>query len=223
MLTEPVRSKNTTAAVGELAFCITALEQVGTDCIKVESDAAPVFFMRTAYLQTVALEKIAVGSAFSGDEAQELLDAALAFAAETQAERYLARAEHSRASLERKLLQKGMDARAIRRALDYLQEKRYLSDERFAESWLRAHTLGKTQGRTRLLAELLARGVSRPIAAAALDAFFAEHSETELCARAVEKSLRAGKRGDKLVRSLQQSGFSYKQIQAALAAAESGE
>ena len=179
--------------------------------------------MRAAYLRTVAPERIAVGSTFAGEEAQELIDAGLAFAAERKAEEYLARDEHSRAGLERKLLQKGMEKAPVSRALDYLAEKRYLSDERFAESWLRAHTLTKAQGRARLLSELVSRGVSRQIAAAALDAFFVEQSEDDLCARAVEKSLRAGRTGDKLVRHLQQSGFSWRQIKAALAAAEAGE
>lgn len=203
-----------TDAAEDFSLCITAIEQVGTDCMKVESDAVPVFFMRTAYLQQVQPERIVEGSAFSGEEAHDVLQAALAFAAEKKAETYLARAEHSRFALERKLLQKGMDKQAIARALDYLEQKHYLSDERFAESWLRTHT--KAQGRTRLLSELLARGVNRHIANAALDEFFADTTEEELCARAVEKSLRAGRTGDKLVRYLQQSGFSYRQIQAAL-------
>ena len=197
---------------------IIAIEQVGSDCVKIQSDTAPVFFMRLAYLESIPPERVCAGSSFSEDEGEELLNAGLAFAAERKASEYLARAEQSRAGLERKLLQKGMEKGAVSRALDYLEGKGYLSDRRFAESWLRTHTLTKAQGRSRLLQELLSRGVSRPVALDALEEFFCEHSEEELCAQALEKSIRAGRSGDKLLRYLLASGFSYRQIKEALSA-----
>ncbi|MCR5724932.1 MAG: recombination regulator RecX [Treponema sp.] len=194
------------------------MEQVSSDCVKIESDTAPVFFMRFVYLMTLSPERVVAGTDFTDEEAAELVQAGLAFAAEQKAYEYLCRAEHSRSGLYTKLLQKGMDKDAVNAALDYLEGRRYLSDARFAESWLRTHLLGKAQGRTRLLSELLARGVGRETAKEALDAYFEEHSEDELCERALEKALRAGKTGDKLMQSLLASGFSYKQIKAALAA-----
>ncbi len=200
---------------------IIATEQVSSDCMKVETDGAPVFFMRTVYLSTLAVERIHAGEELDEEAALDLLDASLAFAAEKKALDYLARREHSRKELERKLLQKGMQKAAVFRALDYLEARRFLSDERFAESWLRTHTLTKAQGRSRLLSELLSRGVSREIAGEALDAFFAEHDADALCERAVEKALRVGKRDEKLVQSLLQSGFTYRQIKQALSAWES--
>lgn len=201
----------------ESILCITETEQVGVGCVKVTAGTT-CFFVRDAYLRRVTIAHITAGNTLVDEDATDVLDAALAFAAEKEAERYLARCEHSRAGLERKLLRKGMNRQTVALALDYLEARQYLSDARFAECWLRAHAYEKPQGRARLQSELCARGVSRQVADVALDAFFAEYSEHALCVRAVEKSLRAGRCGDKLVRHLQQSGFRYQQIQRALEA-----
>lgn len=169
--------------------------------------------MRLSYLQTIPAEAVTDGATFGDEQADDIVRAGEAFAVEKKCENLLARSEQYRAGLERKMLQKGFAKEPIALALDYLEGKNFLNDERFASSWLRMHALSKCQGRARLTSELLSRGISRAITARAVDEFFAEHDESELCRKAREKAARAGRTGDKLIKYLLDSGFSYKIIQ----------
>jgi regulatory protein len=183
-----------------------------SDVVEITSEDGPVFFIRLAYLQSINPDSIQVGAVFEDAELDELVEAGLAFAAERKAEEYLARCEQCRRGLERKLAQKKMSANSIKAALDYLEGRELLSDRRFAFSWVRSHTINKPQGRTRLLSELCSRGISTQDAKIALDEFFADVDELELCERAYKKALRNGKTGEKLLKSMIDSGFSYKMI-----------
>ncbi len=79
--------------------------------------------------------------------------------------RHLARREHSRAELVRKLAAHGSDAE-IDEVLARMTELGLLSDTRFAEAWVR----GKADrfGAARLRSELARRGVDRDLVDAAI-------------------------------------------------------
>jgi regulatory protein len=81
---------------------------------------------------------------------------------------YLARREHSRFELTRKLEAAGFGLEAIRPTLDAFEEKGWLSDQRFAESWVAGHRA--RHGRIRLAYDLRERGVSETLIEATLDA-----------------------------------------------------
>ncbi|MBF2734635.1 MAG: regulatory protein RecX [Betaproteobacteria bacterium AqS2] len=81
--------------------------------------------------------------------------------------RLLARREHSRAELERKL-GRAHEAEEIAAALDRLAAERLQSDRRFAAEFIVAKMAG--WGRRRLLAELRERGVAAEIAAEEIEA-----------------------------------------------------
>ena len=83
-------------------------------------------------------------------------------AAETayeQAVRLLARREHSRRELARKLAERGFDDAETEEALDRLVREGLQSDARFAEEYARAR-LGKGFGPRRVTAELAEYGVA---------------------------------------------------------------
>ncbi|WP_018988422.1 recombination regulator RecX [Aromatoleum toluclasticum] len=80
--------------------------------------------------------------------------------------RHLARREHSRAELVRKLAPHG-SAEEIDEVLDRLTELGLLSDHRFAEAWVRSKAA--RFGTARLRRELAQRGVGRDTIDAALD------------------------------------------------------
>ena len=101
-------------------------------------------------------------------------------------------------------------------ALDYLEKRGYLSDARYARAWLHDRRINHFEGRTKLAGELAARGIEREVAAAALDEFFTENDETEICRKAYEKFTRHGKDGEKLVAAMMRAGFSYKMIKGVL-------
>jgi regulatory protein len=75
--------------------------------------------------------------------------------------RLLARREHSRAELVRKLAQAGFEQQDIAALLDAFEEKNWLSDRRFAESWVADHRA--KAGSVKLAYELRQRGVDEAI------------------------------------------------------------
>lgn len=72
--------------------------------------------------------------------------------------RLLARREHSRAELKRKLEQTGFAREDIAPLLDEFEGKNWLSDRRFAESWVADHRA--RAGNVKLAYDLRQRGVS---------------------------------------------------------------
>jgi len=164
----------------------------------------------------VSADSITAGAVFTGDAENDILDAGLACAAERKALDYLARAEQSRLGLVRKLSAKGFQKAHIQKALDYLEQRSYLSDARFARSWLNMRSISHYEGRTRLSAELASRGIDRATANAALDEYFESHDEEALCRKALEKCRRQKKTDDKAAAYLTAHGFSYAHIRRCL-------
>jgi regulatory protein len=73
----------------------------------------------------------------------------------------LARREHSRAELARKLAPHAQTPEALAALLDSLASKRQLSDERYAE--VRAHWLARKYGAAKIRQDLKANGVSEAL------------------------------------------------------------
>ncbi len=82
------------------------------------------------------------------------MDAAL----RARALRLLARREHSRAELARKLAPHASSPEALRALLDELQARKQLSDERFAEA--RVRSLSRKFGAARIRHDLRSKGVA---------------------------------------------------------------
>lgn len=81
----------------------------------------------------------------------------------------LARREHSRAELQRKLAERGFAAEDIEPLLDRLAAQRLQSDARFTESYVRMRR-GRGYGPQRIRAELRERGIGADLIGQALDA-----------------------------------------------------
>jgi regulatory protein len=88
--------------------------------------------------------------------------------------RLLARREHSRTELARKLEQAGFVASDIDSLLDEFEEKNWLSDRRFAESYVADHRA--RSGSIKLAYELRQRGVPDSI----IDAVISDNRDSEL-------------------------------------------
>ena len=87
---------------------------------------------------------------------------------------YLARREHSRFELARKLGQGGVAHHDIDALLDEFEQKNWLSDRRFAESWVADHRA--RAGSIKLAYDLRQRGVSDGIISEVLSG----HRDSEL-------------------------------------------
>jgi regulatory protein len=135
-----------------------------------------------------------------------------------QALELLARREHTRLELERKLKAQGAPPLVVAEALDGLEKEGLVSAARFAESFVRSR-VAKGQGPLRIRRELAARGVSDQDAAAALDAGSYDW-------RSLARSVRIKKYGSerpkrytehaRQARFLEYRGFDYDQIRSAL-------
>jgi len=191
---------------------ILSTSAVSPDCIKITTVAGPSFFIRSIYLSHISVEEISEGSEFSDDRESELVNAGLCFAAEQKALDYLNRSEQYRMGLTSKLLAKGFDKFSIEKALDYLESKKYLDDSRFARIWLNNRRISRAEGRIKLEKELLARGINKDYIKEALDQFFEENPEEELCMRAYRKCMRLKKSQEKTISYLLKNGFTLKLI-----------
>lgn len=178
---------------------------------KVAPEEGSAFYIRKEYLPEGLFERLDIGAEFDDDETDSLLDAGLTCAVELKAVSYLARAEQSRFGLARKLIEKKYDKKYVEAALSYLEGRGCLSDLRFATAWLNTRKINHYEGRSRLSAELAARGIARDVANKALEEFFLENDEEEICRKAYEK-LSKSKSGEKLMASMLRQGFTQKQI-----------
>ena len=138
------------------------------------------------------------------DTAQELRARAL---------RLLARRDHSRAELERKLEPHAGSPEVVAGILEALVQRKQLSDERYAEE--RARSLSRKYGAAKIRQDLKARGVDQDV----INRVSTEH-ELERAVAILRRKFRApavsreehARRG----RFLQSRGFSYDVIKNAL-------
>jgi regulatory protein len=130
-------------------------------------------------------------------------------ALKARALRHLARREHSRAELARKLAPHAESPAALEQLLDALAAKKQLSDERYAE--LRAHQLSRKYGAARIRLDLKAKGVAQEIVERV-----GREGELERARAILARKYRtpAGSREERArrMRFLQQRGFSHDTI-----------
>ena len=129
---------------------------------------------------------------------------------------FLARREHTRDELERKLKSKAEDPALLEALLDELVRTGKLSDARFAEA--RTNTLSRKFGTSRILHELKSKGVSAEAAQLAVEG--ARATEVERARETWKKRFRAPattrEEKAKQMRFLQSRGFSFAAIRAAV-------
>ena len=130
--------------------------------------------------------------------------------------RLLARREHSRAELARKLqadLRPDDDLEAL---LDELTGRKLLSDERYAESRVRA--LSRKFGAARIANELRAKGLDKGLAEHASNAARSTEIERarEVWRRKFRIAPKTGEERARQMRFLQSRGFSFDAIRAAV-------
>ena len=130
----------------------------------------------------------------------------------------LARREHSRQELERKLVSREIAAGTVADVLDELQADGLQDDQRFVEAFIRSRvTRGK--GPLKVMAELADRGVNANLVEAGLaaaDAHWASMAEEALAKRFGSQPVRDFKDRARRLRFLAQRGFTREQSQSAV-------
>lgn len=131
--------------------------------------------------------------------------------------RHLARREHSRAELERKLVPHAASPAALGLLLDALAAKKQLSDERYAEA--RAHQLSRKYGAARIRQDLKAKGVGDELVGRV-----SAEGEAARAAAILARKYRASAttRAERLrrMRFLLQRGFSHDTIRRVVSSAD---
>ena len=140
--------------------------------------------------------------------------------------RLLARRDHSREELRRKLSRRGHEQSALEEAIRRIDESYGLDDQAFARSYVRRRAA--TKGPLAIAGELAARGIDRRSAQAALAGFGADEqleAATRLAERLYDHSgTRMGERDalDKIGTKLLRRGFSTTIVRAACRAVLEG-
>ena len=134
--------------------------------------------------------------------------------------RLLARREHSRAELGRKLAAHAGPDDDLETLLEDLQRRKLLSDERYAES--RAHALSRKFGAARIAHELRAKGLDKELAGRAAET--ARATEIERARRVWLRKFRnppeSREERARQTRFLQSRGFSFDAIRAVVRGAD---
>jgi len=134
--------------------------------------------------------------------------------------RLLARREHSRAELARKLQVHSRPGDDLEALLDDLSRRKLLSDERYAES--RAHALSRKFGAARIAHELRARGLDKDLADKASKTARATELERarEVWRRKFRSAPKTREERARQMRFLQSRGFSFDAIRAVVTGAD---
>ena len=123
----------------------------------------------------------------------------------------LARREHSRQELARKLLRLTDDQDIISQVLDRLENEQLLSNERFVESFIRSH-INKGHGPIRISQELRQKGIADEeinLALEALEIDWFEQAENTRQKKFGEDSPSDHKEKARQIRFLQYRGFPF--------------
>jgi regulatory protein len=114
------------------------------------------------------------------------------------------------------LWRKKADPEMSQRIIDRLESRKYLNDESFAQSWVRARQLTKPVSKRRLTAELIQKGVASDIIERAVSG--GDYNETDALHEIIAKKRKQSRYQDeqKLMQYLARQGFTYDAIKSAL-------
>ncbi|MBI3928103.1 MAG: regulatory protein RecX [Armatimonadetes bacterium] len=120
--------------------------------------------------------------------------------------RLLSRREHTRKELRRKLSARGFCPTVVEQLLDWLVERDYLCDQRFAEAFVRGRS-SRGYAPARMVQELTARGIERELAREIVQGT----EPPDLLERAVEvaRSRSSSRGAEQVYRFLRRRGFDH--------------
>ncbi|MDC7224728.1 MAG: regulatory protein RecX [Spirochaetales bacterium] len=118
----------------------------------------------------------------------------------------LARRDHSRGELKIKLLQRDFETDAIERALDWIDFKGYLDDERFARRWIEERLRKHPEGPMALEAGLRKKGIDSHIIRQVIGSL-SDEERREALQKAKEKISRRHREPAKIKTALMRRGF----------------
>lgn len=122
--------------------------------------------------------------------------------------------EHTEKEVARRLRQSAYPEEIVQKVMDMLTTAELVSDERFAETWVRHRA--KSKGRRMIAAEMMQKGVSPDTAQQALTEFSAEE-ELTAARKIAAKMTKQGKDAPHVMQALMRRGYAYGICRQALA------
>ncbi len=133
--------------------------------------------------------------------------------ARNKAFKLLSYRERTIKEIEDRLSKKKFEADVIKAVVDFLLEKDYLNEERFAEMWIRSRKKHHPRGRKLIYKELKNKGVNQRLINNALNEYLSEEEELKMAEYLKDKWLRRRTEENsssyKLKNYLANKGFSY--------------
>ncbi len=96
------------------------------------------------------------------------------FICQQNALRYLSIREHNKAELKNKLLKKGYEVSLIEEVLSSLIEEDSLSEKRYVETFVRSSNKRHPEGKSILMARLMAKGANKAVSQEVLDEIYSD-------------------------------------------------
>ncbi len=127
----------------------------------------------------------------------------------------LARREHSKYELVMKLKQRKFSSPSINNTVEYLINKKYLSEQRFCESFIISR-LKKGDGKFLILQKLQQKGISLSLAKSIYDDIVEMDDEINACIKSLVKIKNKFNDLEIIKRKLGKKGFSYQIIKEAI-------
>ncbi len=134
----------------------------------------------------------------------------------------LTRRQYSLRELEQKLLQSCQKPALVSQVVERLKGLGYIDDRRFAQLFIQSRLQNKLLGRSRILAELTAKGIDPAMVREILESDYPATDETQSLTRALEKKLktlsapRDEKKMSRLYNHLLRCGFPAEAVRVAL-------
>ena len=191
------------------------------DILRIEDDVGGFFFTRLEYLHIEIKDIIKESSIGMKSVSVKLIDgrekifenAQEALKAEKHALSFLARSEHSRYLLNRKLSIRGYNSISVEMALNRLEKLGILNDERYANEWAENRIKRTCSGPGKIIALLRVRGINEKLAIQTVEKLYGEAEKEQIMNRFVKKVVRGKKiEMDKMRSVLLKQGFRKTEI-----------
>jgi len=129
--------------------------------------------------------------------------------------RYLARRDRTAAQVEHFLRTRGASPVQVKHIIGRLSDLRYLNDRAYAERWIESSLARRPMGRERLVAGLLAKGVTEEVAGRTVREALRNLNDEALARQALSNARRKDRRLTPVqsVRLLRQRGFEEETIE----------
>ena len=154
-------------------------------------------------------ENIYEGKKISLTECEQIKKLSELLEAEKHALNLLSYRQHSKKSLELKLIKRGFSKPSIESVISKLEDLHYLDDAEFARAWVESRITFHPEGKSALLAGLLKQGINRATAETVINDLVPEQREID-CATILYRKLESlHKPAKKIANSLRARGFQY--------------